>query len=100
LRAAAHPSHPQVPGELGAEAPDRHDDAERDKRDPGDGDDGPDPVRLMAGDAEGHHDRDHPDDDVGDAASDEAHANMLRAPDPPADLLPEPPPLRREYGRP
>jgi hypothetical protein len=37
LRAAAHPSHPQVAGELGAEAPDRHDDAERDKRDPGDG---------------------------------------------------------------
>jgi hypothetical protein len=28
----------------------------------------------MAGDAEGHHDRDHPDDDVGDAASDEAQA--------------------------
>jgi hypothetical protein len=39
LRAAAHPSHLQVPGELGAEAPDRHDDAECDKRDPGDGDD-------------------------------------------------------------
>ena len=28
-----------MPGELGAEAPDRHDDAERDKHDPSDGDD-------------------------------------------------------------
>jgi hypothetical protein len=35
LRAAAHPSHPQLPGELGAETPDGHDDAECDKRDPG-----------------------------------------------------------------
>jgi hypothetical protein len=45
LRAAAHPSHPQVPGELGAEASDRHDDAERDKRDPGNGDDDATAVR-------------------------------------------------------
>jgi hypothetical protein len=35
LRAAAHPSHPQLPGELGAETPDGHEDTECDKRDPG-----------------------------------------------------------------
>jgi hypothetical protein len=34
-----------VPGELGAEALDRHDDAERDKRDPGNGDDDATAVR-------------------------------------------------------
>jgi len=38
LCAAAHPSHPKLPGEFGAEARDRHDDAERDKHDPGEGD--------------------------------------------------------------
>jgi hypothetical protein len=32
----------------------------------------PGPVRLMAGDADGHHDRYRPDDDAGDAATDEA----------------------------
>jgi hypothetical protein len=64
--------------------------------------DGPDPVRLMAGDAEGHHDRDHPDDDVGDAASDEAQpGEHVEGTGSPAALMPEPPPLRRrEYGRP
>jgi hypothetical protein len=34
----------------------------------------PGAVRLMAGDAEGHHERDRTDDDVDDAASDEAQA--------------------------
>ena len=62
----------------------------------------PGPVRLMPGDADGHHDRYHPDDDVGDAASDEAQpGEHVEGTGSPAALLPEPPPLRRrEYGRP
>jgi hypothetical protein len=57
---------------------------------------------LMAGDAEGHHDRYHPDDDVGDAASGEAQAGEhVVGAGSSADLLPEPPPpRRREDGRP
>jgi hypothetical protein len=58
--------------------------------------DGPGPVRLMAGDAEGHHDRYHPDDDVGDAASDAA---WRRAPasqaSPPTMSRPTRPPPQR-----
>ena len=36
--------------------------------------DGPGTVWLMAGEAEGQHHRDRPDDDVGDAPGDEAQA--------------------------
>jgi hypothetical protein len=57
----------------------------------------PGPVRLMAGDAEGHHDRYRPDDDVGDAATDETRrANMLRVPVAPRTCCRS----RRRYGRP
>jgi hypothetical protein len=43
----------------------------------------------MPGDAESHHHRDHPDNDVGDAASDEAQAGeRVEGAGSPAVLLP------------
>jgi hypothetical protein len=56
----------------------------------------------MPGDADGHYDRYHPDDDVGDAASGEAQpGEHVEGAGSSAALLPEPPPpRRREYGRP
>jgi hypothetical protein len=56
----------------------------------------------MPGDAEGHHHRDHPDDDVGDVASDEAQVGeRVEGAGSPTVVLSEPLPLRRrEYGRP
>jgi len=62
----------------------------------------PSTVRLMPGDTEGHHNRDRPDHDVGDAASAETQAGEeVESAGSPALALPEPLPLRRrEYGRP
>jgi hypothetical protein len=55
----------------------------------------PGPVRLMAGDAEGHHDRYRSDGDVGDPATDETRAGEhVEGAGCSADLLQEPPPLR------
>lgn len=61
----------------------------------------PGPVRLMAANAEGHHDRYRSNGDVGDAATDDTQTGEhVEGAGCSADLLPEPPPLRSAVRRP